>query len=352
MGVSDPDFYQASKFSPDYVEPPRQKGCFFYGCVFSIVLAVLMMIALAVFAFISYRMLSQLIGQYTSETPRPLPKLEMPDAERQKVFDRFDAFRKALREGTPTEPLVLNSDDLNALIERNPDLAGKIYVTIDDDKIKGDVSVPLDFFGLNMMQGRYLNGQAEFKASLRDGILVVRLDDLEVNGKDVPENVMSGLRQQNLAEEMNRNPENAREIHKFESIEIEDGLLTITAKPVEKRVPGEGGGRAKPETGSDTEADSAAPSEEARKPDLKSESGSETRGVNLPDDVLAPPEAPASPPEPSTVPAKPSDPEPEAARGSPPPVLVAAWRSSLLMLQRRQFRGAAGEEPRTLSRIN
>ena len=68
----------------------------------------------------------------------------MPAEQRQVLKDRVEAFRKAVEAGTPTEPLVLTSDDLNALIEENPDLKGKIYVKIEGDEVKGQVSIPLD----------------------------------------------------------------------------------------------------------------------------------------------------------------------------------------------------------------
>ncbi len=42
----DPEFYQSPKFSPDKAEaPPRQRGCFFYGCIIASVLALLMLIS-------------------------------------------------------------------------------------------------------------------------------------------------------------------------------------------------------------------------------------------------------------------------------------------------------------------
>ncbi len=41
-------------------------------------------------------------------------------------------------------------------------------------------------FGLRMVKGRYLNGEADLKASLRDGVLIVTLDSIEVNGKSHP----------------------------------------------------------------------------------------------------------------------------------------------------------------------
>ena len=76
--------------------------------------------------------------------------------------------------GTAIEPLVLTSDDLNALIEENPELKGRIYVKVEGDEVKGRVSFPLDKLNCHCrwpFKGRYLNGEADLKASLFDGEL-------------------------------------------------------------------------------------------------------------------------------------------------------------------------------------
>jgi hypothetical protein len=228
MSTNDPDFYQAPKFSPEaYPPPPRQHGCFFYGCIIASILAVLMAILFAVLGYVAYRGLSQLVEQYTSTTPRQLPKVEMPAEQRAALKDRVDSFRKAVDAGTPAEPLVLTSDDLNALIDENEDLKGKVYVAVEGDKLKGQVSLPLDMFKLPMVRGRYLNGEADFKASLLDGVLIVTLDSVEINGKKLPEEILTGMRQQNLAKDVYKDPKNAEMMRKLESLEIKDGKIVL-----------------------------------------------------------------------------------------------------------------------------
>src|SRR5262249_29118335 len=157
--------------------------------------------------------------------PQQLPTVEMPAEQRQVLRERIAAFRKAVSEGAPTEPLVLTSDDLNALIEENPELRGKIYVTIEGDKVKGQVSIPLENIDLPLFRGRYLNGEAELKASLRDGVLIVTLESFEVNDKRPPEQLLTSLRQQNLAKDVYKDPKNAEMIRKLESLEIKDGKI-------------------------------------------------------------------------------------------------------------------------------
>jgi hypothetical protein len=112
----DSEFDQAPKFSPEYDNSrPRQRG-FFHGCVIASVLAVLLIIALAVLAYIGMRLFSGLVEEWTSPAPAELPSVQVSEEERQSVRERVDAFRNALEEGTAIDPPVLTSDDLNALL--------------------------------------------------------------------------------------------------------------------------------------------------------------------------------------------------------------------------------------------
>src|SRR5208283_4944354 len=132
MASYDPEFDHAPKFSPEYDDSrPKQRGCFFYGCVIASVLAVLLIIALAVLAFVGMRFFSGLVEEWTSPVPAELPKVQVSEEERKSVRERVDVFKKALEAGTATNPLVLTSDDLNAIIEENPDFKGRLFAKVD-----------------------------------------------------------------------------------------------------------------------------------------------------------------------------------------------------------------------------
>ena len=295
MSSSNVDYSDYSKIAPPYDEPPRQRGCFFYGCIIAIVLALLLMIAVGVIFFIVYRWIGSVVDEYTATAPRELPRIEMPAEQHATLKQRVDAFRSAIKEGRPTEPLVLSSDEINSLIQDNPDLNGKVYVTIEQDKLKGKVSIPLSqlpIFGLT--RGRYLNGEAELKASLQDGVLIVTLESIEVNGKDLPAEIMNGLRNQNLAKDAYKDEKTAEEIRKFQSIEIKDGKLIIKARD-----------HTRP---SDTGKSEGAPRIETREGKVIVHPPQETppaakKAPSLPDQVIAPPDArPAAPAEPEKKP--------------------------------------------------
>ncbi len=236
--TNDPEFYQAPKFTPETHQPPRQRGCFFYGCIIATILFVMVLVLVGAGSYFLYRFVAQKVEEYTATVPRELPKVEMPAEQREGLAKRVAEFRKAVEEGKPVEPLVLTGDDLNALIEQDPkyaELKGKVYLKIEGDELKGQVSFPLERIGLSMFKGRYLNGEADLKASLNNGVLIVTLDSITVNDKRIPEEAMANIRQENLAKDAYKNPENAAILRKLESLEIKDGkiIIKVRAKPAE-----------------------------------------------------------------------------------------------------------------------
>ncbi|MCB1127810.1 MAG: hypothetical protein KDM81_15055, partial [Verrucomicrobiae bacterium] len=146
---------------------------------------------------------------------------------------RVDRFDKAVEANEPSEPLVLTGKELNMLIATVPDLAtirDKIHFDIEGDRVKGAISLPVEtipFKWLQKHKGRYLNGAAELNASLSNGVFQVTLQSLEVKGKPLPEQVMTGLRQQNLARDFYKNEEGMKVLRKLASITVADDRITI-----------------------------------------------------------------------------------------------------------------------------
>jgi hypothetical protein len=248
MATSDrEDFYpSAHKLTPEPYEPPRGHGCFFYGCIIASVMTLMFVGAVGIGFYVLYRAATRFVEQYTATAPRELPKVEMPPERRKTLQERVDAFRRAIESGTPAEPLILTADEVNALIEDSPNWKGKIYVSLEGDKVKGKVSIPLEKLsaalekiGIGFLQGRYLNGEAELMASLRDGVPLVTLESLEVNGQQLPEEWMTELRKENVVKDAFKDPKNVELIRKLESIEIKDGKIII--KPRAKNAGAVGG---------------------------------------------------------------------------------------------------------------
>ena len=221
----------------DNPSPEKKQGS---GCAKYILFGCLTMIVLMVigglFAYWGIKgLVSSLVEDYTDSEPRELPQVVVSEEEAEAILARVDAFTKAVNAGEPTEPLILDGDDINELIHSHPawsQLAGKVFVTIEDDRIQGEVSIPLDDVG-KLVKGRYLNGSATFRIGLAAGHLFVFVESLEVNEKAVPDALMEQLRSENLAEDSNEDPDFQSVIDKIESITVKDGQLHIVPKSPE-----------------------------------------------------------------------------------------------------------------------
>ncbi|MFO0954629.1 MAG: hypothetical protein U0835_26395 [Isosphaeraceae bacterium] len=210
-----------------YVEPPKkQRGCFFYGCLFASIGAGLMFLVVVAIIATGVYFGNQLLNEYTSTTPAQIPVVNLSDDQKKAVKDRWEAFRKAIDEGKAAE-IVLTAEDINALIEEEPQLKGKVYIKLKDDKATGEISMPFD---VPLKGRRFFNGTATITAVLADGDLDVRLQELEVNGKKLPPEMKAQFGSENVAKDFNRNPENAKMIRQFESVKIADSKVFIKAK--------------------------------------------------------------------------------------------------------------------------
>jgi len=210
--------------------PPAKRGCFFYGCISLIILSVTTLLL----GYVGYRKVTAfLINEYTDSKPALIESVEVPPAQLQELQKRVARFKAALDGQKGSEELRLSAEDLNALIAGDPaakDWKNKVFVMIDDDHIKGNISMPLDNFGPLKLKGRYLNGVAGFKASLENGVLLVRLQELEVKGKPLPAKFLAQLKQKNLAQDAQRDAKTAQLIKKFDSIEVTNGAVVLRSK--------------------------------------------------------------------------------------------------------------------------
>src|SRR5258706_8798135 len=144
--------------------PPKPRGCFFYGCLTLAVLGLLALVLGVVGYYVVKATAARWINEYTATAPAEIEKVEYSPAQMQALRARLAAFKDALDHGKPSTELTLTAEDLNALIAQEPQLQGKLFVRIDQDRIKGEISIPLETLGPLKLQGRYLNGSATFRA--------------------------------------------------------------------------------------------------------------------------------------------------------------------------------------------
>lgn len=223
---------------PPPVPPAARKkpGCFFYGCLTAVVLAVIAGIGVGLLGYFGLSKLAGMAEEYTEATPAQLPKVEIAPAAYDALKKRADEFKTALDAGRPAA-LTLTGDELNALIAgdaSNSSWKDRVRFAIEGNALKCQVSMPLSDMasvpGLGKLKGRYLNGSAAVKATMETGALVVTLQSLEVKGKAVPEPFLQGIRQENLAKNAYKDKDNAKFLDQLGSLRIADGTLTLVGK--------------------------------------------------------------------------------------------------------------------------
>ena len=218
----------------DSTQTPKKRGCFFYGCLSLIVVLFLGVLTAVVVAVYATKKLGAMAITYTDTAPVQLEKVEVAPAELNAIQQRLATFQQALENQGPAQELTLSAREINALIGNEPSLKAlkdKLFVSIDGNRIRGQVSWPLDDIGkIKQLKGRYLNGEVAFRLSLENGRLGVYVDDLKVKGQPLPGALLAAFRGQNLAEEVQKDPETAARIQKFDSIKVEDGKLTLRNK--------------------------------------------------------------------------------------------------------------------------
>jgi hypothetical protein len=210
----------------DQSNPAKRRGCFFYGCLSLAVLGLLAVVLVAG----CYVFLKSMVNRYTSPTPVLQERVEYTPEEMEALQARLAEFKQALDQGKVSRELVLTADDVNALIAKQRELQNKLFVRIEDDRINGELSLPLQDIGPFKLKGRYLNGAAAFKVALTNGMLDVRLEEIKVQGRPVPGMLFSEFKKQNLAKDFQQDPQTAADIAKFESLQFTNNQVVLRNK--------------------------------------------------------------------------------------------------------------------------
>jgi hypothetical protein len=127
---------------------------------------------------------AQAIGQ----TPVPVPQFTASDAQIQSVHERCEDFEQKARAAQPAE-LELTPDDINTLIATNQDTRGKVFVSIDGDRLRCQTSMPLgEFIGRS---GYYFNGDIAVELKSAESLENPQLNRISVNGEVVPPDLLN-----------------------------------------------------------------------------------------------------------------------------------------------------------------
>lgn len=201
---------------------PTSGNALLWGCLAATAIMVVCAIAVAASIFFGGR---HLLNKFTDDEPMELPVVEMEQEAYDALAERVKAFAEALDAGESIEPLQLNEIDINALIQNHPnwtDASGHLYISIEDDIVRGKISIP---FG-----DRYLNADGTFELRFERDQLFVYIKDASVKGESVPEFFLSGMRDQNMAEDMMSNPDTQAFFENIDTLEVTDGKIVVTPK--------------------------------------------------------------------------------------------------------------------------
>ena len=118
-----------------------------------------------------------------SEAPAPVPEFKTSDAEIEAAEERWQKFEEAARAGQPSE-IELTAKDINTLIAANRDLVGKVFVSIEGNRLGLRVSVPLrEFTG---RAGHYFNADIVMQTDGAQSLEHPQLSRITVNNEPVP----------------------------------------------------------------------------------------------------------------------------------------------------------------------
>ena len=172
--------------------PPRRKGlgCFARGCLILLVFAIVLAIACFVGVWWGLQRHSAVVrGIYwlakthsIAEAPVAVPEFNAPDNQIQAVYERCQDFEQKARSGQPAQ-IELTADDINALIATNREARGKPFVSIEENRLRLQVSIPLgELIGRS---GYYFNGDITVELKSAQSLANPQLSRIFMDGKPV-----------------------------------------------------------------------------------------------------------------------------------------------------------------------
>lgn len=194
---------QAAQLPP----PSSGAGCLGKGCLTFVVLLLILSAALIGGSFWGLHYLRQkysategvklpTLDRTSTIAPTPVTEPTASPGETsnasateyaEEVQARWDAFEDAADRGERAR-IELTADDINALIQNDREVRGKVFVAIENNIGRVRVSIPLE--NVFMMGGRYLNGEATVEASPDGDPFKARISNVVLANQPVPDDVL------------------------------------------------------------------------------------------------------------------------------------------------------------------
>lgn len=118
----------------------------------------------------------------TAVAPEAPPASPAPTAPTTPLVSDWKSFQRAAKRGEAVR-IELSDAEINGLIAGSNDARGKVFVAINNDVGRVQVSLPLQ--GVPTMSGRYLNGELTVESSPDGDPAKVRVSNILLNGQPV-----------------------------------------------------------------------------------------------------------------------------------------------------------------------
>jgi hypothetical protein len=223
-------------YGSPYPQPPTQGHSAIpryvvYGCITVVLLLVIGGIAGWLILSTAF---THLVESFTSDRPMVVSEVRMSAADIERLHQRIREFANGLSTGTAAEPLVLNADEINALVQdhlRSTSAPVAAEVRILGRQLEGEVSIPLE--GRDWpLDGRYLNGKVVFAVGVVDGRAAAYIKDLRVGDRYIPDLIREELSKEDILRDVYKEDSDlSRALSRIKSIEIGDGKVVLSPTP-------------------------------------------------------------------------------------------------------------------------
>ena len=218
----------------------------FAGCAI-LIAALLVMVFLIVFSTVTLFRQFNAIAKFTAEKPVVIETSSLDDQEPalNALAERLESFRQQL-DGDKETSLALTPEELNLAIAAYPqfkDLRGTFHINgIEGETLRVGISFPLngkprlahqDETGWIASDTRYLNGTLVARPVLSKREVILKLDDIQVPGSEVPREFVEQMSPYRISERYLTDPVLGPVMAKLTRVGIADGKVMLT------RVPGE-----------------------------------------------------------------------------------------------------------------
>jgi hypothetical protein len=208
----------------------NKKGCLFYGCLTFVLIAIAAVVG-------TYFGVRKVMNTYTSNKPAPLPASNYSREQYDQLASRLQNYYTNHPDGAAVE---LSADEVNALLQNTAALkkiGDHFWFQIESNQAKAQVSFALGDLGATQYKDRYINGTADMDIKVTNGVAVLHAKNFKINGNPMPDSLSAAIQAQNLATDINNNPDWKKTLSEVKRLEIKDGKVVIELNKQEPAKP-------------------------------------------------------------------------------------------------------------------